>query len=152
MELLQTFFNWSVFVDALPLMLRGLGVTVMLGVVSIVLGLVGVAIGAGGVGFAVVGLTRGFVRLLSLPAGRAGSAITGIAVVGYVAKGLGLLTVGVLLVVAAIKVDPDDAGGLDAALDGLIALPLGPLLCGAIGTGLIAYGVFLVLSSRYRRL
>ena len=118
----------------------------------IVLGLVGVAIGAGGVGFAVVGLTRGFVRLLSLPAGRAGSAITGIAVVGYVAKGLGLLTVGVLLVVAAIKVDPDDAGGLDAALDGLIALPLGPLLCGAIGTGLIAYGVFLVLSSRYRRL
>ena len=41
MELLQTFFNWSVFVDALPLMLRGLGVTVMLGVVSIILGLVG---------------------------------------------------------------------------------------------------------------
>ncbi|RZI68728.1 MAG: amino acid ABC transporter permease, partial [Pseudomonas sp.] len=32
MELLETFFNWSVFVDALPLMLRGLGVTVMLGV------------------------------------------------------------------------------------------------------------------------
>jgi polar amino acid transport system permease protein len=41
MELLETFFNWSVFVDALPLMLRGLGVTVMLGVVSIILGLVG---------------------------------------------------------------------------------------------------------------
>jgi polar amino acid transport system permease protein len=41
MDLLQTFFNWSVFVDALPMMLRGLGVTVLLGVVSIVLGLVG---------------------------------------------------------------------------------------------------------------
>jgi polar amino acid transport system permease protein len=41
MELWQTFFNWGVFVDALPLMLRGLGVTVLLGVVSIVLGLVG---------------------------------------------------------------------------------------------------------------
>ena len=41
MELFQTFFNWSVFVDALPLMLRGLGVTVMLGAVSIALGLVG---------------------------------------------------------------------------------------------------------------
>ncbi|SEE03392.1 amino acid ABC transporter permease [Pseudomonas coleopterorum] len=41
MELLHTFFNWDVFVDALPLMLRGLGVTILLGVVSIVLGLVG---------------------------------------------------------------------------------------------------------------
>ena len=41
MELLHTFFNWDVFVDALPLMLRGLGVTILLGVVSIVLGLIG---------------------------------------------------------------------------------------------------------------
>jgi polar amino acid transport system permease protein len=41
MDLLQTFFNWGVLVDALPLMLRGLGVTVLLGVVSILLGLAG---------------------------------------------------------------------------------------------------------------
>jgi len=73
-------------------------------------------------------------------------------VFGYIAKGLALLAVGVLLIVAAVKVDPGDAGALDAALDGLIALPLGPLLCGAIGAGLIAYGVFLGLSARYRRL
>jgi len=118
----------------------------------IVLGLVGVAIGAGGVGFAVIGLRRRFLRLLSLPSGRAGSIVTGIAVFGYVAKGLALLAVGVLLVVAAVKVEPGDTGGPDAALDGLISLPLGPLLCGAIGAGLIAYGVFLVLSARYRRL
>jgi len=118
----------------------------------IVLGLVGVAVGAGGVGFAIIGLTRRFVRLLSLPSGRAGSIVTGIAVFGYIAKGLALLAVGVLLIVAAVKVDPGDAGALDAALDGLIALPLGPMLCGAIGAGLIAYGVFLGLSARYRRL
>jgi len=118
----------------------------------LVLGLVGVAIGAGGIGFAAIGLTRRFVRLLDLPSGRAGTIVTVLAVVGYVAKGLALLTVGVLLVVAAIKVDPEDAGGLDAALDGLIALPLGPFVCGGIGVGLIAYGVFLVLSARYRRL
>src|ERR1700712_658827 len=41
MDLLQTFFNWNVLVESLPLMMRGLGVTVLLGVVSIVLGLVG---------------------------------------------------------------------------------------------------------------
>lgn len=41
MELLQTFFNWSVLVESLPMMLRGLGLTIMLGGVSILLGLVG---------------------------------------------------------------------------------------------------------------
>ena len=41
MDLLQTFFNWNVLVDSLPLMMRGLGVTILLGVVSIALGLVG---------------------------------------------------------------------------------------------------------------
>ncbi len=38
MDLLTTFFNWPVFRDALPLLLQGLGITVMLGAVSIVLG------------------------------------------------------------------------------------------------------------------
>ncbi|GAA5203882.1 DUF1206 domain-containing protein [Microbacterium jejuense] len=117
-----------------------------------VLGLVGLAIVAGGIGFVVIGSTRRFVRGLSLPAGRAGRVVTGIAVFGYIAKGLALLTVGVLLIVAAVKVDPEDAGGLDAALDGLVALPLGPLLCAAIGGGLVVYGVYLMLSARYRRL
>ncbi|MEL7559643.1 amino acid ABC transporter permease [Stutzerimonas chloritidismutans] len=41
MDLLDTFFNWNVLVASLPLMLRGLGVTIMLGLTSILLGLVG---------------------------------------------------------------------------------------------------------------
>lgn len=40
MDLIATFFNWPVFRDALPQLLEGLGVTVMLGVVSILAGLV----------------------------------------------------------------------------------------------------------------
>jgi polar amino acid transport system permease protein len=40
MELIDTFFNWGVFRDTFPLLLKGLGVTVMLGAVSIVIGLV----------------------------------------------------------------------------------------------------------------
>lgn len=40
MELINTFFNWSVFRDSFPLLLQGLGITVLLGAVSIVLGLV----------------------------------------------------------------------------------------------------------------
>ena len=41
MDLIDTFFNWGVFRGALPMLLQGLGITVMLGVVSIVLGLAG---------------------------------------------------------------------------------------------------------------
>jgi hypothetical protein len=117
-----------------------------------VVGAVGIAIGVSGVVFAVIGLRRRFVDGLALPSDRVRRVVTSFAVVGYVAKGVALLTVAVLLVAAAVKIEPDDAGGLDAALGGLIALPLGPLVCGAIGAGLIAYGGYLVLSARYRRL
>lgn len=37
-SLIETFFNWGVFVTVLPLLLRGLGMTVLLGAVCIVLG------------------------------------------------------------------------------------------------------------------
>ncbi|MEO8546395.1 MAG: amino acid ABC transporter permease [Betaproteobacteria bacterium] len=40
MNLIDTFFNWPVFRDTLPQLLEGLGVTVLLGLVSIVAGLV----------------------------------------------------------------------------------------------------------------
>jgi polar amino acid transport system permease protein len=38
MDLVDTFFNWSVLRGAMPLLLEGLGITVLLGVVSIVAG------------------------------------------------------------------------------------------------------------------
>ena len=40
MDLINTFFNWPVFRDALPLLLEGLWITILLGVVSIIAGLV----------------------------------------------------------------------------------------------------------------
>ena len=40
MDLIATFFNWPVLRDALPLLLEGLGVTVLLGAVSIACGMV----------------------------------------------------------------------------------------------------------------
>ena len=41
MDLIDTFFNWAVLRGALPMLMQGLGITVMLGAVSIVLGLAG---------------------------------------------------------------------------------------------------------------
>lgn len=40
MSLIETFFNWSVFVGALPALLEGLWTTILLGAVSIVAGMV----------------------------------------------------------------------------------------------------------------
>jgi polar amino acid transport system permease protein len=40
MDLISTFFNWPVFRDALPLLLEGLWITILLGAVSIAAGLV----------------------------------------------------------------------------------------------------------------
>jgi polar amino acid transport system permease protein len=40
MNLIETFFNWSVFINAMPLLLEGLWITIALGAVSIVAGLV----------------------------------------------------------------------------------------------------------------
>jgi polar amino acid transport system permease protein len=40
MNLIDTFFNWSIFWSALPLLLEGLWITILLGLVSIVGGLV----------------------------------------------------------------------------------------------------------------
>ena len=41
MDVIDTFFNWGVLRSALPMLMQGLGITVMLGAVSIVLGLAG---------------------------------------------------------------------------------------------------------------
>ncbi|WP_295960283.1 amino acid ABC transporter permease [Rhodoferax sp.] len=54
MNLLDTFFNWPVFRDALPLLMQGLWTTILLGAVSILLGFVG-------------GLVLALVRLYGAP-------------------------------------------------------------------------------------
>lgn len=58
MDLINTFFNWPVFRDALPLLLEGLWITILLGVVSIICGLV-------------TGLAMALVRLYAPPLLRA---------------------------------------------------------------------------------
>ena len=117
-----------------------------------VLGAVGLGIGIGGVAFVVMGVMRSFEKKMTIPSNGIGPAVKGLGIVGYIAKGIALAIVGILLIVAAIRVDPDEAGGLDAAIAALIALPYGPWLAGGVGAGLIAYGVFLLFRARYAEL
>ena len=57
-------------------------------------------------------------------------------------KGVAIGLVGGLFVYAAVTHDPKKSGGLDAALQQVLQQPYGPFMLGAIGIGLICYGLF----------
>jgi uncharacterized membrane protein YidH (DUF202 family) len=71
--------------------------------------------------------------------------------IGYIAKGVSIAVIGVLVVIAAIQFDPAKAGGLDAALHALTQTPLGPWLLVVVALGLAAYGVFCWFDAKYHR-
>ncbi len=118
----------------------------------IVLALTGLGIGIGGITFIVMGVRRSFRRNVEIPEHGVGRSISGLGVVGFVAKGTALVIVGILLVVASVRSDADAAGGLDGALRALLSLAFGPLLVIIVGIGFIAYGFFCFFRARYARL
>lgn len=116
----------------------------------------------GAVGLAVVGVavyhvykggSKKFLETLT-PTGsgavRRGIVATGM--VGYIAKGVALLIVGLLFLVAAWTADPDDAGGLDGALQTLAEQPFGTVLLLAVALGLVLSGVYRFARARDERL
>lgn len=108
----------------------------------IVLLAAGLLVLAVGVYFVRKGALQKFTEDISLPGGSAGKVILALGTAGYIAKGIVLGVVAVLIVVAAITLDPSQATGLDGALKALAALPYGGLILSAIGVGLIAYGLY----------
>lgn len=70
---------------------------------------------------------------------------------GFIARGAATALVGVLVVIAAIRFDPNKASGLDAALHTLAQQPFGPWLLALVALGIAAYGVFLFFDARYHR-
>ncbi len=72
--------------------------------------------------------------------------------VGIVARGVVFAVIGVLLVVAAFHANPGEAGGMDDALLALQRQPFGRLLLGAAAIGLIAFGAYSMLCSRWMRM
>lgn len=71
---------------------------------------------------------------------------------GYAAHGIVLGMLGLFLIRAAYETDPSEAGGLGQALQALSQQPFGPWLLGSVALGLIAYGLFMGIMSRYRRI
>jgi hypothetical protein len=71
---------------------------------------------------------------------------------GLAARGVVFGIVGGFLVQAALQYNPDKAQGLGGALQTLAQQPFGPWLLGIVAIGLIAYGVYMLISARYRRI
>jgi hypothetical protein len=67
---------------------------------------------------------------------------------GYIAKGVALGAVGVLLIITAITVDPAVAGGLDEAMRSAVQLPFGAPLLVLVAAGLIAFGLYCGVRAR----
>lgn len=71
---------------------------------------------------------------------------------GYAALGVVFTIIGIFLIVAAVKFNPNDAVGLDGALRNLLQQPFGPVLLVIVALGLIAYGIYSFAEARYRRI
>ena len=71
--------------------------------------------------------------------------------IGYIGKGIALVAVGVLFIVAAVQQHVGKATGLDGALKSLRDLPAGTVVLIGIALGLAAYGVYSFARARYAR-
>ncbi|MFI7678331.1 DUF1206 domain-containing protein [Actinophytocola sp. NPDC049390] len=69
-------------------------------------------------------------------------------VVGYIAKGVVIGIVGVLLGLAAFQHNSREAGGLDRALKTLAAQPFGTVALAVVAIGLAAFGVYCFAAAR----
>lgn len=108
----------------------------------VVLALLAVGTAAVGVFLVVRGVTRRFTADLDLPEGGFGRLTVVLGVVGFVARGVAVVAVGVLFLVAAITVDPAKATGLDGALHAFAATGVGRVALIGIGAGWCASGLY----------
>jgi hypothetical protein len=79
------------------------------------------------------------------------SAFTGFGVAGHLARGVVFVLMGYLLIKAAVDYNPKAPVSLDAALSELAKADYGPLLLGLVAAGLVAFGLYALADSRYRK-
>ena len=72
--------------------------------------------------------------------------------VGYVGRGVTLGLVGAFLLRAAVRVDREQAQGLDAALQAVVAQPYGRVLLGLTVLGMLAYALWSFFEAAFREI
>lgn len=105
-----------------------------------------------GVGLVVIGVRGSWKKHLRPQPQSVRRAVQVLATLGYVAKGVAVVIVGVLVAVAAFRSDPDQATGLDGAFDALRSMPGGSVVLVVVGLGFAAFGVYSFFRARYARI
>ena len=119
----------------------------------ILVGLVGLAVIAYGAKQVHSGVKQEFLGTLRTGQMSSGlrSAVEKLGTAAYVTKGAILALVGWFFLQSAITFNPDEAKGMDAALQEIAAETWGQIVLTLVAIGLLAYGVFAFVESRYRR-
>ncbi|HVQ88443.1 MAG TPA: DUF1206 domain-containing protein, partial [Actinomycetes bacterium] len=120
---------------------------------QLLVGAVGALIVVVGVVMAWQGWSVDFKKLLdfSKMSGRSQRAIIVLGRVGYIARGVVFALFGIFVIVAAVNFDPKKAEGLDVALSAIARAPAGPVLLVLVSLGLMAFGLYSLAESKYRR-
>lgn len=121
---------------------------------QVLVGLIGAVVAGIGIYFVYKGVMRTFRKDLGpVPGGTWRRAVTITGITGFTAKGISLLILGGLVITAAATADPQKSSGLDGALHALKEAPQGWLALGAVGVGLICYGLYLgIMRARFGKL
>ena len=72
--------------------------------------------------------------------------------IGYAARGVVFCIIGFFIIQAALDFNPTEAKGLDEALGTLAQNYFGAWVLGTVAVGLIAYGFYMLVEARYRKL
>jgi hypothetical protein len=72
--------------------------------------------------------------------------------IGYIAKGLAIAAIGLLVILAVSQSEPNKAAGLDGAFKILRAQPYGVALLVVAGLGIITYGRYSFAMARYAKM
>jgi uncharacterized protein DUF1206 len=100
------------------------------------------------------GATRGFLQHLQTAQMSPGERewVTRLGIAGLWARAVVFTLMGFFLIRAALEFDPEEAVGLDGALQTLAASGAGPWLLGIVAAGLLAYAAFCFALARYARI
>jgi len=71
--------------------------------------------------------------------------------IGYIARGVAFIAVGLGLVTAGVTHSPSESQGLDGALNSMMSLPWGPVLVVLVAAGFAAFGVYSFSRARRAR-
>lgn len=95
------------------------------------------------------GVTQSFLDDLK---GATSDLVRRLGTVGYIAKGLAVAAIGLLVILAVSRSEPGQAAGLDGAFKTLGAQPYGAALLIAAGLGIITYGFYSFAMARYTKM